>query len=182
MIIVLLWQWHTVCPFDITVDTIIADEPVYPKYPKKYHKTPHKTAYVEPRNDDNYADYVDVKFDDVEHDKHVEYVEHGKQFESHCLIIYIFTTLRGVYNFTLTPRPPPPPQPQTHRAPAYRALALAQPKPMRPHPTEPKPREPQFREPQPRDPWPRMLQPKDISLLESLAIVFYEALFSNNRK
>ena len=41
------------------------------------------------------------------------------------------------------------------------------------------PTEPQPREPQPREPWPRKLQPKDISLLESLAIVFYEALFSD---
>ena len=48
---------------------------------------------------------------------------------------------------------------------------------MGPQPTEHKPRGPQPREPQPREPWPRKLQPKDISLLESLAIVFYEALF-----
>ena len=43
---------------------------------------------------------------------------------------------------------------------------------MGPQPTEHKPRGPQSREPR-----PRKLQPKDISLLESLAIVFYEALF-----
>ena len=55
-----------------------------------------------------------------------------------------------------------------------------EPKPRGPQPREPQPRGPMFREPQPREPWPRKLQPKDISLLESLTIVFYEALFLNS--
>ena len=43
-------------------------------------------------------------------------------FPLFSLKMYVFTTLRGEYNFTLTP-PLPPPQAQTHRSSAYIALA-----------------------------------------------------------